>query len=95
MSNPTYDEMTPAQQAEIDRQENEREARKANYCQNDPMLPDDWNPADYVFVSPEDQAKFPSDEDMDRMVAEYEEEMMARAEMESAGLLKYTNGEWS
>ena len=36
-----------------------------------------------------------TDEDMDAMAREHEEEMMARAEMESMSLYKYTGGEWA
>lgn len=61
----------------------------------DSILPEDWDPANYVFVSPEDQAAEWSEEDMDRMAAEHEEEMAARAEMESGALRKFSNGDWS
>lgn len=109
-----YTDMTPEQQAEIDRQEDEREARKAGYDYGDAILGEDWDPADFVFVTPasiedmvalmtdEERAEFEAflsppltDEDMDQMAREHEEEMMARAEMESAALLKFTGGEWS
>lgn len=35
-----------------------------------------------------------SDDEMNRMVAEHEEEAMAQAEMESSAFLKFTAGEW-
>ena len=84
-----YDQMTPAQQAEIDRQEDEREARKAGYD----YVPTEQDLADMAEAFGWNEPM--TDDDLDAMAREHDEEMAARAEMESAALLKYTGGQWA